>query len=365
MNKLLVILFTISLISCSTKKDCSYQKPIDMNDGLHVSTLEENGLNKSVFDKINQDICDGKYGNIHSLLVIENNKLVIEQYYNGWKRGRVHFLASNTKSVTSFLIGKAIEQGTIKDVNQKVLSFFPEYAAREKDPVKQQISIKNLLTMTAGLKWDDEIQLYMLQHSSNRLDLALTQPMDTLPGTKYAYSSANSIILSEIIKKTTGQDIAKYAEKNLFEPLGIKVYEWSSRNGIYDSYGGLKLMPRDIAKFGLLHINKGKWKDKTVISRGWIDETFSPFIEIKHPFYSCYQWQMSKTDLGFDVWFIPGNGGQIINIVPALDMVIVVNADNRGRSLEDRTPLIHLLQNIIMIHPKLKDEESPKGNNSL
>jgi CubicO group peptidase (beta-lactamase class C family) len=354
MKKLLLLIFIVCFIGCGRKNDCYYQRPIDINDGLTVSSFEEHNLDKSVFDTINMDICNGKYGNIHSLLVIVDNDLVIEQYYNGWKRDRVHFLASNTKSVTSFLIGKAIEHGNIKNVNQKALSFFPEYAAREKDSLKQQISIKNLLTMTAGLKWDDETHLNILQQSNNRLDLALTQPMDTIPGTKYAYISLNSIILSEIIKKTTGQDIAKFAEKNLFEPLGIKEYEWSSRNGIYDSYGGLKLKPRDIAKFGLLHLNNGKWKDKTIISQKWIEETFSPYIEIKDSLNSCFQWQMAKTNLGFNVWFIPGNGGQIINIVPALNMVVVVNADNRGRSLEDRTPLIYLLQNIIKIHRKLK-----------
>ena len=353
MKKLLAILITISCIGCNSKDNCSYQKPIDINDGLHVSTLERNNLNKVVFDKINQDICNGKYGNIHSLLVIENNELVIEQYYNGWKRDRLHFLASNTKSVTSFLIGKAIELGKIKDVNQKVLSFFPKYAAKEKDTLKKQICIKNLLTMTAGLKWDDETQLYTLQQSNNRLDLALEQPMDTIPGYKYVYSSANCIILSEIIKNTTGQDIAKFARKNLFEPLGIKEFEWSSRNGIYDSYGGLLLKPRDISKFGLLHLNKGKWEDKTIISEEWIEETFCPYIEINHPFYSCYQWQMAKTDLGFNVWFIPGNGGQIINIVPALNMVVVINADNRNIPKENRLPLEKLMQDIIKIHPKL------------
>jgi CubicO group peptidase (beta-lactamase class C family) len=354
MKILLTILITIGCIGCNLKDNCSYQKPIDINDGLQVSTLEKNNLNKAVFDIINQDICTGKYGNIHSLLVIENNKLVIEQYYNGWKRDRLHFLASNTKSVTSFLIGKAIELGKIKDVNQKVLSFFPEYAAREKDTLKQQICVKNLLTMTAGLKWDDETQLYTLQQSDNRLDLALTQPMDTLPGSKYAYSSANSIILSEIIKNTTGQDIAEFARKNLFEPLGIKEFEWSSRNGIYDSYGGLFLKPRDIAKFGLLHLNMGKWKDKTIISEKWIEETLTPYIEINHPLYSCYQWRMAKTDLGFNVWFIPGNGGQIINIIPALNMVIVINADNRNNLNENRLPLGKLMQDIIKIHPVLK-----------
>jgi CubicO group peptidase (beta-lactamase class C family) len=353
MKKLLAFLITISCIGCNSKDNCSYQEPIDIKDGLSVSTLEKNNLNRLVFDTINQDICNGKYGNIHSLLVIENNSLVIEQYYNGWKRDRLHILASNTKSVTSFLIGKAIELGKIKDVNQKVLSFFPKYAAMQKDTLKSQISIKNLLTMTAGLKWDDETRLHTLQYSDNRLDLALTQPMDTLPGSKYAYSSANSIILSEIIKNTTGQNIAEFARKNLFEPLGIKEFEWSSRNGIYDSYGGLLLKPRDISKFGLLHLNKGTWNGKTIINKEWIEETFFPYIEIKHPFYSCYQWQMVKTDLGFDVWFIPGNGGQIINIVPALNMVIVINADNRNTPNGNRLPVGKLMQDIIKIHPKL------------
>jgi CubicO group peptidase (beta-lactamase class C family) len=353
MRKLLAILITISCIGCSSKDNCSYQKPVDLKDGLHVSTLEKNNLNKVVFEIINEDICNGKYGNIHSLLVIENNTLVIEQYYNGWKQNRLHFLASNTKSVTSFLIGKAIDQGKIKDVDQKVLSYFPKYAAKEKDTLKKQISIKNLLTMTAGLKWDDETMLHTLQQSDNRLDLALEQPMDTIPGSEYVYSSANSIILSGIIKNATGQDIAEFARKNLFEPLGIKEFEWSSRNGIYDSYGGLLLKPRDISKFGLLHLNKGTWEGKPVISEEWIEETFSPYIEINYPFYGCYQWRMAKTDLGFDVWFIPGNGGQIINIIPALNMVVVINADNRNVPGDKRLPLEKIMQDIIKIHPKL------------
>jgi CubicO group peptidase (beta-lactamase class C family) len=125
------------------------------------------------------------------------------------------------------------------------------------------------------------------------------------------------------------------------------------RNGIYDSYGGLLLKPRDISKFGLLHLNNGKWNGKTIISKDWIEETLCPYIEINHPFYSCYQWQMAKTDLGFDVWFIPGNGGQIINIVPALNMVVIINADNRNIPKENRLPLEKLMQDIIKIHPKL------------
>lgn len=360
MNRLLSYLITILLVSCNTINDCSYQKPFDINDGLSVSSLAEHNLDISVFDKINKDIYNGKYGNIHSLLVIENNDLVIEQYYNGWERDRLHFLASTTKSFNSILIGIAIEQGKIIDVNQKMLSYFPEYEVLEKDTRKHQITIKNLLTMTSGIKWDEQsLPVDDPNNMGNQfektdcwLKSALTLPMDTLPSAKYAYCGVNDIILSEIIKKTTGQNIAKFAEKYLFEPLGIREYDWFSKNGVFDSGGGLKLRSRDIAKFALLHLNKGKWGKKNIVSEKWMEETFHPFIEIKHPLYSCYQWQMVKTDLGYNVWFIPGNGGQIINIIPALNMVVIVNADNREIPKEKRLPLEHLLQNIIKIHPK-------------
>lgn len=361
MKKIIGILIILGFIGCNTKDNCSYQKPIALNDGLNVSTLEEHKLDTVVFNKLNKDICNGKYGNIHSLLVIENNDLVIEQYYNGWTKERLHFLASNTKSFNSLLIGVAIEQGYIKNVNQRMLDFFPEYEYLKKDTLKNKITIKNLLTMTSGLKWDEQSlpisdpnnMGVIFDKTEDWLKSALTLEMDTMPGTKYVYSGPNNIILSEIIKKTTGQNIAEFAEKYLFEPIGINEYKWGKKNDVYDSGGGLSLKSRDIAKYGLLHLNKGKWNDKEIVSEKWIKEIFSPYIEIHHPFYSCYQWQMANTDFGFDVWFIPGNGGQIINIIPVLNMVIIINADNRGRSLENRTPVINLLQNITEIHPKL------------
>jgi len=361
MKVLMVIFVTLFFVDCRMNDNCTYQKPVDIKDGLQVSSLEEHNLDKSAFEKINQDICDGKYGNIHSLLVIEKNALVIEQYYNGWERDRLHFLASTTKSFNSILTGIAIEQGKITNVNQKMLSFFPEYEHLEKDARKHQITIRDLLTMTSGIKWDEnslppndpENMGNRMEQTDDWLKSALSLPMDTLHGIRYVYCGPNDIILSEIIRKSTGQNIAEFAETYLFTPLGIKEYEWYSKNGVYDSGGGLKLRSRDIAKYGLLHLNMGKWGDKVIVSKEWIEETSQPFIEIKHPFYSCYQWQMAKTDLGFNVWFIPGNGGQIINLIPALNMVVVVNADNRNIPQDKRMPLEKLLQDIIKIHPRL------------
>jgi len=364
MKKLVGILLLLSFIGCNTKDTCSYQKPVDIGDGLSVSALEEHKLDTVLFSKLNQDICNGKYGNIHSLLVIENGDLVIEQYYNNWDRGRLHMLASNTKSFNALLIGVAIENGYIQSIDQRMLDFFPEYTNLQKDTLKNKITIRDLLTMTAGFKWDEQsLPLSDPNNLGRKMDLtddwlksALMLPMDTTPGTTYVYSGPGNIILSEIIKRSTGQNIADFAEKNLFEPLGIKEYEWFSKNGIYDSGGGLKLKSRDIAKYGLLHLNKGKWINTVIVSENWINEVFTPVIEIKSPLYGCYQWQMVKTTFGFNTWFIPGNGGQIINIIPELDMVIVINADNRNIPLEKRAPLEYLVIDIAKLHPKMKNK---------
>lgn len=364
MKKIISILIILGFIGCNSKNDCSYQKPIDINDGLQVSTLKEQNLDTNAFIKANKDICNGKYGNIHSLLVIVNSKLVIEQYYNGWKKDRLHMLASNTKSFNSLLVGVAIEKAYIKSVDQRMLDFFPEYENLKKDTLKNKITIKDLLTMTSGFQWDEQSlpvddpnnMGVKFDKTEDWLKSALTLPMDTTPSTKYVYCGPNDIILSEIIKRASGQNIAEFAEKYLFEPIGIKEYYWGSKNGVYDSGGGLKLKSRDIAKYGLLCLNKGKWFDKQIVSSEWMEEIFTPFIEIKHPLYSCCQWQMVKTEYGFNSWFIPENGGQIINIVPDLDLVIVINADNRKISIEKRIPLEYLIKDLTKIHPKLKNE---------
>ncbi len=364
MKKLAGVLIILSFIGCKTKNDCSYLQPIDRNDGLNVSTLEEHKSDTAMFNKINHDICYGKYGKIHSLLVIENNNLVIEQYYNDWEEDRLHFLASNTKSFNSLLIGIAIEKGYIKNIDQRMLDFFPEYKDLEKDTLKNKITIKDLLTMTSGFQWDEQSlpvndpnnMGVQLDKTEDWLKSSLELSMDTVPGTKYVYSGPNNIILSEIIKRSTGKNIAEFAEEYLFKPLNIKEYSWFSKNGIYDGGGGLSLKSRDIAKYGLLHLNKGKWNNKEIVSEKWIDEIFKPFIEIRHPLYGCCQWQMVKTEFGFNSWFIPGNGGQIINVVPDLDLVIIINADNRNIPKEKRTPLEYLIKDLTKLHPKLKNE---------
>lgn len=149
-----------------------------------------------------------------------------------------------------------------------MLDFFPEYENLKKDTLKNKIIIKDLLTMTSGFQWDEQSlppddpnnMGRQMDLADDWLKLSLMLPMDTMPGTKYVYSGPGNIILSEIIKKTTNKNIAEFAEEYLFEPLGIKEYDWLVKNGVNDSGGGLSLKSGDITKYGLLHLNKGKYK---------------------------------------------------------------------------------------------------------
>ena len=286
MKKIFSVLIILCIIGCKHKTDCTYTPPIDKQDGLKISTLTDQNLNMAAFQKVNRDICDGIYGNIHSVLVIHQNELIVEQYYNGWDADQIHFLASTTKSFSAIMIGIAIEQGKIKDENQKMLSFFPEYASFLNDTLKNKITIQHLLTNTSGFKWD-EVSLpvddpnnmgYKMDKVDNLFQASIELPMAWIPGTKYTYSGPNNIILGEIIKAATGQNIAKYAESNLFAPLGIKEYKWFSKNGIYDVGGGLQLKTRDIAKYALLHLNKGEWDGKQIVTAKWIEKILSPYI---------------------------------------------------------------------------------------
>ena len=359
--KYLIMLIILGLSGCKQQSNVEYQPPLNKNDGLPVSTLQKHTFDKVAFEKISKEVADGKYGKLQSILLIHKGELIIEQYYNGWDAGNLHYMASTTKSMSPILTGIAIDQGKIKDTNQKMLDYFPQYASLKSDTLKSQITIQNLLASTSGFAWDEvslpitnpENMGVKMDKKDNWLDASLNLTMSKIPGTQYAYSGPNNIIVGEIIKTATGKNIADFANNNLFKPLGITEYYWFEKNGIYDVGGGLELKSRDIAKYALLHLNKGKWLDKQIVSSGWIDRIFTPYIEIKHPLYGGYQWQMVQTEFGFNSWFIPGNGGQIINIVPELDLVIVINADNKHIPINERTPLEYLIKDLTRLHPQL------------
>jgi CubicO group peptidase (beta-lactamase class C family) len=323
-----------------------YEVPEGTDDGLVTGHLSDHGLDVTDITSLMDRILDGTYVNIHSVLIVRNGVLVLDEYFPGpgynrpytvWDKDVLHSMHSVTKSYTSALIGIAIDQVHIGSVDDKISTYLPEYADVFEGSDRDSIRIKHLLAMTAGLYWDEWTYPYddirnthvALAMSSDPVRYAIELPVVAPPGTTFQYNSGMSITLGRIVHNATGLTTDMFAEQYLFGPLGITDYYWYSYpDGTFQTGGGLWLRPRDMAKFGLLFLNGGRWGDEQVVSEGWVNES----VEQHAPGVGYgYQWWLSYH--GHDGQVIEsysarGRGGQYIFVLPELDLVVVFTGWN-------------------------------------
>ena len=325
------------------------------------STPSEQKLNKKILDQLVNQIREGKeFPDLHSLLIVRNRYLVVEEYFNGYSAEKIHMLQSVSKSFTSAVMGIAIEQGSIKGVNEKVLDFFKNiHDIKNMDDRKASMKFKDLLTMRSGTDYHEGYSTS--PHSQlNRLERGwdlfyLNRPMESKPGTRFQYDSGGVILMSAMLKNRTGMNVDKFAEKYLFAPLGIKKFKWlKNKESHPHTGGGLYLRPQDMAKFGLLYLRNGKWAGKQVVPSWWVEESFK-----KHVKFSGYR-SRRQTGYGY-LWWIQepdpkGSGkqniysargayGQFIFIIPEHNMVVVVTGNARGSGF--RKPIDFLYSHIL------------------
>lgn len=262
---------------------------------------------------------------IHSLLVVRNGRLVLDATFSPYVTGTVHDLASVTKSITSTLIGIAIDKGYIKGVDEPVLGFFPERRFANVNYRKRALTVRHLLTMTSGLCSNfrsGEVQNENVRRSNDWVQTILDAPLVTEPGTHFAYCSAASNLLSAILTRATGMSAEEFAKRYLFAPLRIRTYIWpSDGHGISNGWGDCFLLPHDMAKIGYLFLKNGVWEGKQVVSAVWAREATQQHVQTGTDEAYGYKW-----------WIIPslglyegrGRGGQRITIVPARNLVVVI-----------------------------------------
>jgi CubicO group peptidase (beta-lactamase class C family) len=352
-----LFIFFCFIFGCDENKELNaqtvpqiYKVPPDTGDGWETTNISNVGLDEKLLLKMVGQIRNNTYPNIHSVLIVKDNKLVLEEYFAGKDRlnrnisynmDTLHELHSVTKSFTSTLIGIAIGQEFISGVDVKVVDLLPKYNDLFNDGSKKSILLKHLLSMASGIKWDEWTHPYsdprnsiaQINKSPNPARFVLSQPMETLPGWKYAYSSGVSILLGEIIPGVTKMSVPQFAEKFLFQPLGIDKYYWShDPNGIYYTGGGLQLRPRDMGKLGLVFLNGGRWKSKQIVPETWVKEaTKNHIIHLRTGFDYGYQWWPRKFWVNgryINTINAEGRGGQFIIIVPDLKLVAVFTGWN-------------------------------------
>ncbi len=359
---LLVALWLLLIsLGCNSSKKNAIPIPDAVGDGWDVASLDSVGMDEGKFFNLLDRLERIGDHRIHAILVVRDEKLVFERYFpgrkfnlgqytggTGYDRNDLHVLCSATKSVTSALLGIAIDQGHISSLEQKVYDFFPEYAdLLTQAPAKGKMTIQHLLTMTSGLTYDDETLPYtdpnndMVRFftSSDPLGFLLAKPLHFEPGAVFEYANCNTNILGEIIRKSARQRVDEFAKEHLFDPLGILEHQWQTvRGDILLCSGDLHLKPRDMAKFGLLFLNRGEWKGTRIVSSAWCDASTATFLNPNQygGNYSWadgygYQWWQKTYAVGsrrHPSFFAAGWGGQNIIAIPDLDMVIVTTAGN-------------------------------------
>jgi CubicO group peptidase (beta-lactamase class C family) len=334
---------------------------------------------------LDAEIAAGKHGNIDGLLVIRHGKVVFEQRYardyvaqnpepkrashpynyydpkwHPWYYGntQLHTMQSVSKSVLAVLYGVAQQQGLLPALDTPALAILKNRRFADPDGRKAAITLRDLLTMRSGIAWDEDTHPYtdprndcaVMEASDDWVQFVLDKPMAAAPGSTWVYNSGVTMVLAEILEQLTGRPLAKYAEAELFKPLGIEAHYWKlTPTGLPDAEGGLYLAPRDFAKIAGLYLDGGEVNGRQLVSREWVHESLAlapatPSIDPGDPVWGKagygYQWWVFGDYFGQPAWGGSGYGGQVPVVVPGLDLIVVITSWNIYGAATDPLSLV-------------------------
>ncbi|MCL2068531.1 MAG: beta-lactamase family protein [Oscillospiraceae bacterium] len=262
---------------------------------------------------------------IFSALTVKNGVIIDEYYKDGYDENDVFRFASCTKSLTSIVIGIAIERGYLSGIDAKLAEFFPQLAGTD----KENIAIEHLLGHTSGIYWRESNGPMFREFTSseNWLEFVFSQRVEAAPGALFQYTTGGSHVLAAILQEATGETAHDFAKQYLFYPLGMESVEWrTDPQGYTDGGNGVSMTARDAAKLGQLYLNGGAWEGEQIISREWVEEStrrrFTPAPGAGEYHYSWWMRELA----GYYVYYALGHGGQYILVVPELDLVTVMTS---------------------------------------
>lgn len=293
-------------------------------------TPEEQGMNYSLLSEMLPYINENEWA-LDSIIIVRGGYIVYEKYPNpDYPMSYYHTLQSVTKSFTSALIGCAIKEGLLASVDEKIVDLFKDRTISNLDERKGRMTVEHLLTMTAGIEWDEWTHPYIdtvnnnlaaMSVSDDGVDYFLNLPMIAEPGEVWTYNGGGIIVLGALIEKLSNMTLLDFAETYLFHPIGIPGGGWLKQpSGYYEAGGGLYLKPRDMARFGYLYLNGGMWNESEIVPLEWVLN--STEYHTISPRYG-YLWWLEP---GMDAYVASGRLGQKIMVCPEEDLVVVFTA---------------------------------------
>lgn len=294
--------------------------------------------------------------NIHSVLVMRGDRIVAERYRSGQDRGlyslwssRRHFgpddlhdMRSISKSVVGLVYGVLLARQEVPGLDTPVASLYPDHPALDQAP-KNAIRIRDLLTMSAGLAWDEPSPVRrtpdddqtLLVWTSSFYATAFGREVVARPGERFVYSGGLTSVLVDVIERSTGRPWTEVVDTELFQPLGIQTWTWGRDfRGRPMAHAGLRLRPRDLLKIGALVLQQGRWQGRQLVPSAWVEAITSTQIRASARLGYGYQWWTSEQTVAGRSWPVIqaiGNGGQRLYVVPGLDLVVAMTAGDYGQ----------------------------------
>ncbi|MGE0440202.1 MAG: serine hydrolase domain-containing protein [Gemmatimonadales bacterium] len=302
------------------------------------------GLSRAAVDSLVRDIDRGEFGSVQSLLLATADEPAAEFYFGTATAESLAPLYSVTKSVTALLAGIAVDRGDLADEGERIAPLFPARAAQFADTLRARITIQDLLTMRAGLAWNEFAAPYESPANPFRVMLAspdwiadlLGRPMATVPGTRYAYNSGASVLLGASIAAAAGTPLPDFARERLLTPLGIGEVSWHvGPHGVANSGGGLSMRPRDLVPVGRLVRDRGRYHGVAVVSAAWIDRMLAPATAAPLGAAYGYHWWLlgpdGSYDAGHPIAVALGWGGQVLAVDARTGLILVATSSNFDR----------------------------------
>lgn len=315
----------------------AYQQPVDCNEQLQTASLFDFVKDTTAFYKLMEKIILQNFGRLESFLIIKDQKLILEEYFYGYDRAQLHPIHSCTKSITSLLIGVSLDRHKMMNVDQTIFNFF-EQCDSLITPEKEQITLKQVLTMTAGLQEDDDFEVHDPDELVKQI---LSQPLESTPGEEFTYNNNCTNLLGGIIYTLENKQADEFAKEVLFNKLGISEFSWEKEDGALRCHSELYMKPRDMAKIGLLVLQNGSWNGEQIVPKEWTAESTKPYVAESEFFDYGYQWWYRSTGNRswwenpvhgskneHDMFLALGYGGQFIMVIRDLNMVIVTTSSD-------------------------------------
>lgn len=308
------------------------------------------GFAEDLAERLEAGVRSGLLRGLHGVLVARSGRMVLERYWPGvdesWGRplgtvafgpDTLHDLRSVTKSVVGLLYGIALERGLVAAPEAPLFAQFPEYPELAGDPGRASITVAHALSMTMGLEWDEQRPYtdpanseIAMERAPDRHRFALDRPVVAAAGGRWIYSGGAVALVGRLIVKGAGMTLPEFAREALFEPLGIRSFEWAAgADGVASAASGLRLRPRDLLRVGQLVLGRGRWEGRPVVPEGWIDRSLAEATQTGDGLGYGYLWFLGAAPVpafgGQRRWMAGfGNGGQRLWLMPDADVAATI-----------------------------------------